>query len=67
MTIREPLDIVLSRRNFDPQTRTLRKRALVDDPEDTVEKKAVDLLQQAIADDESRRVQELVRTKIQSV
>ena len=52
-------DIVLSRRNFDSQTRTLRKHSVADEGE-TVELKAAGLLEEVLAEDESRRVQELV-------
>ncbi|KAF9514460.1 hypothetical protein BS47DRAFT_1343021 [Hydnum rufescens UP504] len=46
-------------RNFDPETRTLRKHAQDDEPEDTVEKQVEGLAEKIIAEDEERRAQEL--------
>ena len=52
---------VLSSRNFDPQTRTLRKRVEVDaEMEDTVEKDVAGLAERIIAEEEEARAQELV-------
>ncbi|TDL25026.1 mRNA splicing factor [Rickenella mellea] len=56
----------LSRRNFDPETRTLRKRTREDDEEidDTVEKNVAGLTERIIKEDEERRAQELDLTNI---
>lgn len=52
---------ILKTRNFDPETRTLRKRAAVDeDMTDTVEKDVAGLAEKIITEDERRRQQELV-------
>lgn len=48
-------------RNFDPETRTLRKHTNADEVEDTVEKAVEGLAEKIIAEDEERRKQELVR------
>lgn len=50
-------------RNFDPETRTLRKRTAQDDMEleDTVENKIRGLAEAVLAEDEERREQDLVR------
>lgn len=54
---------ILSTRNFDPETRTLRKRTREDeDVEDTVEKDVSGLAEKIIAEDEHRRAQDLVRS-----
>lgn len=55
-------DITLSRRNFDPETRTLRKRTFEDDEEmeDTVEKNVEGLAEQIIVEDEQRKAEDLV-------
>jgi len=52
---------ILKGRNFDPETRTLRKRDAQGDVEmeDTVEKDVDGLAEEIIAEDESRRAQEL--------
>ncbi|KAF8727610.1 hypothetical protein AX14_007219 [Amanita brunnescens Koide BX004] len=51
---------ILKTRNFDPETRTLRKRAAVDeDMTDTVEKDVAGLAEKIITEDERRRQQEL--------
>ena len=56
-------EITLSRRNFNPETRTIRKRDIADaETEETVEKTVEGMAEKIIADDEKRRVQELVRT-----
>ncbi|KDR73579.1 hypothetical protein GALMADRAFT_620576 [Galerina marginata CBS 339.88] len=53
----EPL---IKNRNFDPESRTLRKRTQADVVmEDTVENQVKGLAEQIIADDEKRRAQEL--------
>ena len=55
-------ELILSRRNFDPESRTLRKRTIDDDAqEDTVEKNIAGLAEQIVAEDEEKRAQELVR------
>lgn len=55
---REP---ILSTRNFDPGSRTLRKRnAGDDDVEDTVEKDVSGLAEAIVAQEEEARAQELV-------
>ena len=56
-------DLSLSGRNFDPQTRTLRKHNQVDGNEvkDSVENDVSGLAEQIIAEDERARAQELVR------
>ncbi|GLB34729.1 putative cwf18 pre-mRNA splicing factor [Lyophyllum shimeji] len=53
---REP---ILKGRNFDPESRTLRKRDPTNDLEDTVEKNVDGLAETIIAEDEQRRAQEL--------
>lgn len=54
----EPL---LSGRNFDPESRTLRKRRNEEDnEEDTVEKHIAGLAEQIVAEDEETRAQDLV-------
>ena len=52
----------LSTRNFDPETRTLRKRDKEENEnEDTIEKNVAGLAEKILAEDEERRAQELVR------
>ena len=53
--------MTISRRNFDPETRTLRKRTHEDDEElqDTVEKDVEGLAAQIVAEDEQKRAEEL--------
>ncbi|KAG6868829.1 hypothetical protein C0993_009711 [Termitomyces sp. T159_Od127] len=46
-------------RNFDTESRTLRKHNPLDPPEDTVEKNVEGLAEKIIAEDELRRAQEL--------
>lgn len=53
----EPL---IKNRNFDPESRTLKKHKADDFAEDTVEKRVDGMAAQIIADDEKRRAQELV-------
>lgn len=54
-------DITLSRRNFNPETRTIRKRdPETGEEEHTVEKTVEGMAERIIAEDEKRRVQELV-------
>ena len=54
---------VIKNRNYDPESRTLKKRTREDDAimEDTVEKDVEGLAQKIIEEDEQRRAQELVR------
>ena len=47
-------------RNYDPETRTLKKRAVGEDDEDTVEKRVEGLAERIVAEDEIRRAQDLV-------
>ncbi|CAK5277332.1 unnamed protein product, partial [Mycena citricolor] len=57
-----PDEPVVKNRNFDPETRTLKKRVpLTDDVdmEDTVERNVTGLAEKIIAEDEERRAQEL--------
>jgi coiled-coil domain-containing protein 12 len=57
--ITQPL---IKNRNFDPESRTLKKHTQEDvEMEDTVEVQVKGLAEQIIADDEKRRAQELVR------
>jgi coiled-coil domain-containing protein 12 len=52
---------VLSTRNFDPTTRTLRKRGVDDgENEDTVEKAVEGVAERVLAEDEERQAQDLV-------
>ncbi|KAG9012081.1 hypothetical protein FRB94_011777 [Tulasnella sp. JGI-2019a] len=46
-------------RNFDPETRTLRRHAKAGEEEDTVEKQIAGVAEQIIAEDEERRKQDL--------
>ena len=58
----EPL---VKSRNFDPESRALKKRTQEDaEMEDTVENRVKGLAEQIIADDEKRRAQELVRSHL---
>jgi coiled-coil domain-containing protein 12 len=50
----------LANRNFDPETRTLRKRQANEEIEDTLEKNVKGLAEQIIAEDEAKRAQDLV-------
>ena len=53
---------LIKNRNFDPESRTLKKHTQEDvEMEDTVEVQVKGLAEQIIADDEKRRAQELVR------
>jgi hypothetical protein len=52
---------ILSNRNFDPQTRTLRKRQADTEMEDTVEKNVQGLAEHILVQDEAKRVQDLVK------
>ncbi|EIM89824.1 mRNA splicing factor [Stereum hirsutum FP-91666 SS1] len=55
-----PEEPVLNTRNFDPETRTLRKRTQQDvELEDTIEKNVEGLAERIIAEDEERRAQDL--------
>lgn len=60
----EPQAVRLKQRNFDPETRTLRKRDRTDALGDTVEKNVEGVAEQIIAEDAERRQQELVRTTL---
>jgi len=50
---------ILSLRNFDPETRTLRKHTAADSQEETLEKNVQGLAQRVLAADEARRAAEL--------
>jgi coiled-coil domain-containing protein 12 len=50
----------LANRNFDPETRTLRKHQGNVEMEDTIEHNVKGLAEQIIADDEAKRAQDLV-------
>ncbi|KAH9066466.1 mRNA splicing factor [Lactarius vividus] len=50
---------ILTNRNFDPQTRTLRKHQTTAELEDTIEHNVKGLAEQIIAQDEAKRTQEL--------
>jgi len=51
---------ILTTRNFDPETRTLRKRTREDgDQDDTVEKDIAGLAEKIVAEDEKRRAEDL--------
>jgi coiled-coil domain-containing protein 12 len=54
---------IIKNRNFDPESRTIKKRTREDDVvmEDTVEKNVEGLAENIIAEDEERRKQDLVR------
>jgi len=54
-------ELVIKNRNFDPESRTLKKRTREDDAlmQDTVEKDVEGLAQKIIIEDEQRRAQEL--------
>ncbi|KAJ7444869.1 mRNA splicing factor [Mycena latifolia] len=57
-----PAEPVIKSRNFDPESRTLKKRAIAPDDvdmEDTVERNVAGLAENIIAEDEERRAQEL--------
>ena len=54
-------EMVISTRNFDPETRTLKKR-FRENEEDTVEKAVVGLAEKIVAEEEERRSQDLVRS-----
>ncbi|KAF7363658.1 hypothetical protein MSAN_01023000 [Mycena sanguinolenta] len=57
-----PAEPVIKTRNFDPETRTLKKRPVLSEDvemEDTVERNVAGLAEQIIAEDEDRRAQEL--------
>jgi coiled-coil domain-containing protein 12 len=59
---------IIKSRNFDPESRTLKKRTREDDAMmlDTVEKNVEGLAQKIILEDEHRRAQELVRGRCTS-
>jgi coiled-coil domain-containing protein 12 len=54
---KEPL---LINRNFDPETRTLRKHQSNVEMDDTLEANVKGLAEQIVADDEAKRAQDLV-------
>ncbi|KAJ7685410.1 mRNA splicing factor [Mycena polygramma] len=57
-----PAEPIIKSRNFDPESRTLKKRAIIPEDvemEDTVEKDVAGLAENIIAEDEERRAQEL--------
>lgn len=54
--------IILKQRNFDPETRTLRKFDTTVLPEDTIENDVKGLAEKIITEDEERHRQELVST-----
>lgn len=58
----EPQPVQLKQRNFDPETRTLRRRDPADALEDTVENNVEGVAEKIIAEDAERRQQELVCT-----
>lgn len=65
LSVAQPL---IKNRNFDPESRTLKKLTHDDvEMEDTVETQVKGLAEQIIADDENRRAQELVRNTILTV
>ena len=51
---------ILANRNFDPQTRTLRKHKTAAESEDTIEHNVKGLAEQIIAQDEAKRALDLV-------
>jgi len=51
---------VLTNRNFDPETRTLRKHQTNVEMDDTLESNVKGLAEQIVADDEAKRAQDLV-------
>ncbi|KAJ7709648.1 mRNA splicing factor [Mycena rosella] len=57
-----PAEPIIKSRNFDPEARTLKKRAIIPedvDMEDTIERDVAGLAENIIAEDEARRAQEL--------
>jgi cwf18 pre-mRNA splicing factor len=60
-TSRGEANDVLSNRNFDPQTRTLRKHQADTEMEDTVEKNVQGLAEHILVQDEAKRAQDLVK------
>ncbi|KAG6865924.1 hypothetical protein C0991_010425 [Blastosporella zonata] len=50
---------LIKSRNFDPESRTVRKRNPLDDIEDTIEKNVEGLAEMIISEDEQRRAQDL--------
>ncbi|WWC65164.1 uncharacterized protein I303_107778 [Kwoniella dejecticola CBS 10117] len=61
----EPSHFAFKQRNYDPETRTLRKRGQEDENEDTVEKAVEGLAEQIIKEDEEKRKEELDLFNIQ--
>lgn len=62
----ENAELLIKNRNFDPKTRTLKKRGNDEDVEmaDTVEKNVEGLAEQIIREDAGKRAQELVCTLV---
>lgn len=54
---------MFKQRNYDPETRTVRKRAIGEGGEDTVETAVEGLAAKIIAEDEERRAQDLVSAR----
>ncbi|WWC72477.1 uncharacterized protein I206_106439 [Kwoniella pini CBS 10737] len=61
----ESSHFAFKQRNYDPETRTLRKRGQEDENEDTVEKAVEGLAEQIIKEDEEKRKEELDLFNIQ--
>ncbi|WRT70574.1 uncharacterized protein IL334_007572 [Kwoniella shivajii] len=61
----EPSHFAFKQRNYDPETRNLRKRGEEDDNDDTVEKAVEGLAEQIIKEDEEKRKEELDLFNIQ--
>lgn len=60
-----PSDPVIKHRTYDPETKTLKKHAGDDDVEmDTVENRVEGLAERIIQEDEERRAQDLVSTRL---
>lgn len=61
-SISDDSEPIIKNRNFDPESRTLRKRTRDDDVEmvDTIEKDVKGVAEKIITEDEERRAQELV-------
>lgn len=63
-TLRRKEPFRFRQRNFDPETRTLRKHNAAEEQEDTVENQVKGLAEKIIAEDEERRNQELVSNDV---
>ena len=57
----------MANRNFDPETRTLRKRQANEEIEDTLEQNVKGLAEHIIAEDEAKRAQDLVTVIFHSI